>query len=291
MLALDNGDKIQGDTTTASKVDFTLHGFVGTVATQLADGQLANSIGDLYTAGAAGIGVSSIILVNTNSSAEAVNLYLTPSGGTARRIIPEDLSLAAGYSLVTDGMKFVVMNTSGEILTSGSTGPAPDGQIFLSAAGGWGSTTSGAASSGKVEFATNDVDMYFLDFDKDSDEFAQWTLVMPSDWDAGTVTGTFYWTTASGEGGAAETVQWALQGRAYANDDAIDQAWGTAVSVSDTWIADEDVHVSSATGAITLAGSPAANQLVQFRAYRDVSEDDLGGDARLIGIMVAFTRS
>ena len=118
MIALDLSDKIRGDTTTASQVDFTIHGFVGNVVTQLADGQLANSIGDLYTAGSAGIGVSSIVLVNTNTSAEAVNLYLTPSGGTARRLIPKNLSLRVNYSLHTDGNKVSVMDASGQVVTT-----------------------------------------------------------------------------------------------------------------------------------------------------------------------------
>ncbi|GAH54299.1 unnamed protein product, partial [marine sediment metagenome] len=80
MIALDVGDKIRGDTTTASKVDYTLHGIVGTTITQLADGQLPSpNIDDLYTAGAT-VSVLAIVLVNTHTSAEVVNLYLTPSG-------------------------------------------------------------------------------------------------------------------------------------------------------------------------------------------------------------------
>jgi len=117
MIALDNGDKIRGDASTATVVDYTLHGFVGNVATQLADGQLANSIGDLYTAGTAGIGVSSVILTNTDSSARTVNLYLTPSGGTARRLIPKDLSLGAGYSIYTDGTCARILTPTGATLT------------------------------------------------------------------------------------------------------------------------------------------------------------------------------
>jgi len=115
MLALDNGDKIQGDTSTASKVDYTINGVVGTTLTQLADGQLPSSIGDLYTASANGVGIASITLVNTNTSAETINLYLLPSGGTARRLIPKDLSLTAAYSLVFDGQKMQVFDTSGSI--------------------------------------------------------------------------------------------------------------------------------------------------------------------------------
>jgi len=122
MLALDSGDKLRGDTTTASKVDYTIHGVVGTTITQLADGQLASTIGDLYTSAANATVVAAITLVNTNTTAESVNLYLTPSGGTARRLISKDLSLGAGYMLLFDGVRATVLNASGgEITIHGST--------------------------------------------------------------------------------------------------------------------------------------------------------------------------
>lgn len=112
---------------------------------------------------------------------------------------------------------------------------------------------------------------------------------MPSDYDGGTITAIFYWTYATGSG--AETVEWNIMGRSYANDEAIDQAWGTEQDVSDAAIAAGDVHISAATSACTLAGTPAASELVQFRVYRDVSGDNLAGDARLLGAMITFGRS
>jgi len=115
MLALDNGDKLQGDTTTASKVDYTINGVVSNAIAQLADGQLADSKGDIYTSVAAGTVVASITLVNTNSTSEAVNLYLLPAGGTARHLIPNNMTLAAGYSVVYDGQKMQVFDTSGNV--------------------------------------------------------------------------------------------------------------------------------------------------------------------------------
>ena len=70
---------------------------------QLADGQLPAAIGDLYTVPASTQAlIKTIKAVNTNTTAETVNIYLTPSGGTARRIIPKALSLGAGYLLVVD---------------------------------------------------------------------------------------------------------------------------------------------------------------------------------------------
>lgn len=66
----------------------------------LADGQLANSKGTIYTTPASTqVVVKNIILVNTDTSARTVNLYVKP-GATSRRIIPKDLSLAAGAQFV-----------------------------------------------------------------------------------------------------------------------------------------------------------------------------------------------
>jgi ABC-type hemin transport system substrate-binding protein len=69
----------------------------------LANGQLPNSIGDLYEVpGSTTAIVRSITLVNTNTTAETVNLYYLKAAGTARRIIPKDLSLVAANSITVD---------------------------------------------------------------------------------------------------------------------------------------------------------------------------------------------
>lgn len=69
----------------------------------LANGQLPNAIGDLYTVPASTQAIiKTITLVNTNTTTENVNLYILPSGGTARRIIPKDMSFPTKYSLETD---------------------------------------------------------------------------------------------------------------------------------------------------------------------------------------------
>jgi len=64
------------------------------------------------------------------------------------------------------------------------------------------------------------------------------------------------------------------------------------VLVTDTLITANDVHISAATAAITLAGTPAASEFVQFRVYRDTgATDTLAGDARLLGVRITFTRA
>lgn len=69
----------------------------------LADGQLAAAKATLYTVAASTQTIiKTITLVNTDTSARTVNLYIKVSGGTSRRIIPKDLSLGVAYCLVFD---------------------------------------------------------------------------------------------------------------------------------------------------------------------------------------------
>lgn len=181
------------------------------------------------------------------------------------KTIPNDLNLATGKNIQVnsaDPYRTIV-------LPAGSMSPT---------------TTAGCASVATVEAGTNDVDYKVLDFDKDTDEHAFVTFSMPNNYDGGTILVTFIWTTA----GTTGTVVWTIKGIAFANDGAIDQSYGTAVTATDTFIAAGDVHISPETSAMTLAGSPAGGQLVQLKIMRDVSEDTLDADARLIAVSLRY---
>ncbi len=121
MLVIDNGDAIRGIAEVATQLDFIVNGYVGTTATQLADGQMASTEGDLYASGADATVVTSITIVNTDSAARTFTLYLKPSGGTSRAISPISLDLGIGFSFYTDGQRMVVMNKTGEVVTSQAT--------------------------------------------------------------------------------------------------------------------------------------------------------------------------
>lgn len=145
-------------------------------------------------------------------------------------------------------------------------------------------TTSGCAAVATVEAGTNDVDYKVLDFDTTTVESA-WTLFqMPNSWDGGTITFQPVWTAASGSG----TVCFGLKGRAFADDDAIDQAYGTEQTSTDTLITAGDIHIGPESSAITLAGTPAGGQVVQLKITRQTGSDTLGVDARLIGIRLLY---
>ena len=145
--------------------------------------------------------------------------------------------------------------------------------------------SNGCAALTSVETTSGRPDMVVLDFDKDSDEFAQFAIAFPKSWNAGTVTFQYYWSGIA----ATTNVTLTLAGVAFADNDSIDTAYGTAVAVTDAAQgAVEELLVSAESGAVTIAGSPGDNELVYFRIGRDVSEDNMAGDCRLHGIKLFF---
>ena len=148
--------------------------------------------------------------------------------------------------------------------------------------------TNGCASITAVEGTAARPNMYVLDFDKDADEAAQFAIAFPKSWNLGTITFQVFWT-----GIAATTdVDWGLQAVAMNDNESIDAAFGTAVVVTDNSQGSAtELLVSGESGAVTIAGTVADNDLCYFRVGRDVSDgnDDMAGDMRLHGIKIFFT--
>jgi len=189
---------------------------------------------------------------------------------TAGTGAPEEISVGAGLSL------------SGGVLSVTGGGAT---NIWIPAAQWIPATTNGCGIN-SLETTTNKVNYDVLEFDSTTSEQADCIVTLPNNWSYGTVTARFYWTAASGSGG----VVFQLAGLAYGDNIAIDTAMGTAQSVADTLQTVNNMHVSAATAAITIAGTPAANKPVQFQIKRlpaDAS-DTLLTDARLIGVEVIF---
>lgn len=155
--------------------------------------------------------------------------------------------------------------------------------LYIPVTAMWPRNTTGCGVV-KQEMATSLLNIQALAFDQTTSEYAQFTISFPKNWDNGTVTAKFYWTAASGSG----TVTWAMQGVAYADDDPLTGTFGTAQSVTDTLLATNDLHISSATAAITIAGTPSDADFVAFQIYRDTA-DTLNADARLLGVVIQLT--
>lgn len=139
--------------------------------------------------------------------------------------------------------------------------------------------------STSAEAATNKNRIDGLAFDQSTDELAQARFVLPKKYNLGTITAKPYWRAASGTG----TVAFACRAVALSNDDLLDTAFGTEQTSTDTLIATTDLHAGPETAAITIAGTPAAEDMVWLEIFRDVSEDTLNADAILLGVMVYVT--
>ena len=188
----------------------------------------------------------------------------------------------------TDGSIDTAHIADAQVTLAKTTGLVGKQTIWVPATAMTPTVSNGCASLATVETTAGRPDMQVLDFDKDSDEHAQFTVAFPKSWNAGTVTFQAFWSSIA----ATTGVSWALQGVAFADNDSINTFYGTAVVVDDSAQgATLEVCVTPESGAVTIQGSPGDNELTFFRIFRDVSDsnDDMAGDARLHGIKLFFT--
>lgn len=156
-------------------------------------------------------------------------------------------------------------------------------------AGAMTSQFTNGPSSGIIELATNDVMLNTLDFDTATKEYAQFEIRMPKSWNEGTVQFIPVWShaaTATNFG-----VAWGMSAKAVSNDDAMDAAFGTEVVVTDTGGTTDDLYEGAASAAVTINGTPAEGDTVQFRVSRVVADagDTMTIDARLHGVVILYT--
>ena len=174
-------------------------------------------------------------------------------------------------------------------LKSGSSAVKIAGKetIWVPAVAMYPNTTNGAEGPNQVELS-NGPEIKTLDFDKTSDENAQFAVAFPKSWNEGTVTFQAFFTADSTDTG---NVSWSLAGVSIADNDSINTAFGTGVAPTAKAHSGtaNDLDVTAESGAVTIAGSPAAGEQVFFQITRDVSADDLDADAKLLGIKLFFT--
>lgn len=169
---------------------------------------------------------------------------------------------------------------------------AVSSQIIITAAGMWPCATSGCAAVNQIETTTYKKNFKVLDFDAATVEYAECTIpAMPSDWNGGTLTAKFIWTANDA---TTNAVVWGVYLHSYADNEAMDAAWGTPMTVTDAnGGAAYTIRISTATAAITAAGTPAAGELLQACIYRYATDgaDTLAVDARLLGCIFTYTRT
>ncbi len=160
--------------------------------------------------------------------------------------------------------------------------------MWVPAAAMYGPTTN-PADAALVETTATRPDLNVWDFDASTQQYTQFTVAMPKSWNEGTVTYQVYWSPSTTNTG---NCIFGLQGVACADGDTIDVAFGTAVEVTDAGIGTvEDQQISAESGAMTVAGSPAAGEQSYFQLFRKAADggDTFTGESRVLGIKLFFT--
>jgi hypothetical protein len=225
------------------------------------------------------------LLTATSSAVNEVTLANAATGNNPTLTASGD-DTNIGLALKTKGSGVIQAEDSGGNVSAVKI--AGKETIWVPASAMYGATTN-PADAQQVETTATRPDMKVLDFDKDTDEFAQFSIAMPKSWNEGTLTYQVYWSPGSTNTGDCI---FGLQAVACADNDTLDVACGTAVNVTDAGIGTvEDQQISDESGAVTVAGSPAAGELTYFQLFRDANAggDTFTADARVLGVKIFFT--
>ena len=245
--------------------------------------------GDVVLAGdTVKVGDSGAAAVLTSNGAGTLTVT---TGGASDLVLSTNSGTDSGTITITDaadGNINIAPNGNGVAQVGGSAiKVAGKETIWVPAVAMYPNTTNGAEGPNQTELG-NGPEFKTLDFDKDSDEFAQFAVAFPKSWNEGTVTFQAFFTANTTNTG---TTSWALQGVALADNGDLNTAFGTAVAPTAKAMSGtaNDLAVTAESGAVTIAGSPSTDEYVFFQISRDVSADDLTADAKLLGVKLFFT--
>ena len=219
-------------------------------------------------------------IISATGDDSNVGITLTPKGTGEIVIAAGDLNYG-GTAVTSTGAELNKLDGAGTLKEAGKE------TIWIPAVAMYPNTTGGCAALAQVELS-NGPEIKTLDFDKDSDEFAQFAVAFPKSWNEGTVTFQAFFTADSTNTG---TTAWGLSGVSLADNDSCNTAFGTQVNATAKAHSGtaNDLNVTAESGAVTIAGSPSTDEQVFFQISRDVSADDLTADSKLLGIKLFFT--
>ena len=229
-------------------------------------------------------GLQLALLTATSSAVNEITLANAATGNNPTISATGDDS-NIGISFATKGTGVIKAEDGGGSVSAVKI--AGKETMWIPAVAMYPNSTNGCADLAQTELS-NGPELKSLDFDKDSDEFAQFAVAFPKSWNEGTVTFQAFFTANSTNTG---TTAFVLQGVALADNGDLNTAFGTAVGPTAKAMSGtaNDLAVTAESGAVTIAGSPSTDEYVFFQISRDVSADDLTADAKLLGIKLFFT--
>ena len=229
-------------------------------------------------------------ILDTNGNELAL---LTATGSAVNEFTLANAASGNGPTLSATGETNVGININPKgtgVFKSGTAAVKIAGKetMWVPAAAMYGPTTN-PADAAQVETTATRPDLKVFDFDASTQQFTQFTVAMPKSWNEGTLTYQVYWSPSTTNTGNAI---FGVQGVACADNDTIDVAYGTAIEVTDAGIGTvEDQQITSESGAMTVAGSPAAGEQTYFQLFRKAADgsDTFTGECRVLGVKIFFT--
>jgi len=228
--------------------------------------------------------------IKFSSGAAAVTSVTLARNSLLIDAVAANLTLTGSRNAVNVELVYDAINGKGWVVAQVADSVAsPVGkQTLWIPAGAMIARVTNGPSAGAIELATNRIMLQTLDFDAAAAENAQFAIRMPKSWDEGTVTFAAVWShaTTTVNFGAV----WGLRAMARSDNEAMDTAMGTGVTVTDTGGTTSNGYITAESAAITIGSTPTELDLVVFEVYRDATNgaDTMAIDARLHGVHVYF---
>lgn len=148
--------------------------------------------------------------------------------------------------------------------------------------------SSGCAAVANLSVGAGKPDYRYAAFDATSSEYGAFSIAFPKGWDESTVTAVFYWSHASTS--VDFGVVWGIAGYARGDGESLIVAFANERTAIDTGGTADVMYVTPETTALTIDGTPAEGDLVQFRVarYPGNGSDTMAIDARLHGVKIFY---
>lgn len=234
----------------------------------------------------ASLGTSGVIHLQQSDDATKWQLWkwtATPVDGTGYRKFTVTLQ-ASGGSIADVKLCYAVFTGAG----GGGGSTAGRQTIYVAAGSMTPSSSGGCGGVQRYQTSSGHPDFIALAFDSVTEESSEFSIRMPKKWNEGTITFDVAWTHSTA---GAYGVVWELKAVAASDGDTLDAAFGTAVTVTDTGGSSVVIRTSPESSALTIAGSPAAGDMVLFKLSRKPTNgsDTLDVDALPLGINLYVT--
>lgn len=281
-------DTVTGANLSGGSLEFYQAGT--STATPLFSDDEGTSIGTSITLNSGGMPESGGSVINLfRDQSIALKLVLKNAAGSIVATF-DDIPAVASFDS-TSSNKLAGIEEGADVTDATNVGAVVNGtqeSPFIPAEAMYLPTTNPAGALATVEGTAGMPCYRGWAFDGASAEYVEFVYALPKKWNLGTVSVALYWTSAATD---TDGVVWSVRALAMSDSDPFAAAYGTPVVVTDTLLgAAGDLHVCTASS-ITIGGSPADGDLINFRVGRDA--DNAGNtaseDAVLVGAKIIWT--